>query len=31
MMKQGYMDLDEYIVASEPHKRNRGDTKQVEL
>lgn len=30
-MKDGYLNFDEYIVASEPHKSNRRDTKQVEL
>ena len=31
MMKQGYMDLDEYIVASEPHKRERAEVWKVAI
>ena len=31
MMKQGYMDLDEYIVASEPHKRERAEAWKVAI
>lgn len=25
MIKDGYLDFDEYIVASEPHKRERAE------
>lgn len=30
-MKDGYLDFDEYIVASEPHKRERADAGKVDI
>ena len=30
-MKDGYLDFDEYIVASEPHKRERAEAWKVSI
>ena len=30
-MKDGYLDFDEYIVASEPHKRERAEAWKVAI
>jgi len=30
-MKNGYLDFDEYIVASEPHKRERAEVWTVAI
>jgi hypothetical protein len=30
-MKDGYLDFDEYIIASEPHKRERAEARKVAI
>lgn len=30
-MKDGYLDFDEYIIASEPHKRERAEAWKVAI